>query len=634
MQSKIIRRKFLNFFKKKGHKIMPSYSLLPEDPTVLFTSAGMQQFLPYLCGEKDPIEDFGTRHLASCQKCFRTDDIEKVGNETHHTFFEMLGNWSIGEDPKTGYFKKEAIRYALEFFVDDLGLEKDRIWVTIFKGEGEIPRDEESLRLWQENGIKKEKIKEFGIKENFWGPVGRRGPCGPSSEIHYDRGEKFGCKSRDCGPNCKKCNRFFELWNLVFMEYYKNEDGTFKKLPQRNIDTGIGFERLVTVLQGKPSSYETDLFWPIYKEILNSSQVSEKKPPKRYLRILCDHIRASAFLISEGILPSNQEQGYILRRLLRRCIRYAQILRLKENWYVDTVKAIGKIYGKIYPEVKSSEEKIITVIQNEEEKFSRTLKSGLKQLHKIFNWWENHVVVSEKIPGGKIKVINPIESAKVLGKKLFFVYQSYGFPIELSFEEFDTFFGEQLSFKEISKEEFKKLSKEFEEEEFKKHQEISRKGAEKKFGGGGKLSPELHTATHLLHSALRKILGEQVKQMGSDITKERLRFDFSFPRKLTKEEINKIENLVNQKIKENLKVKEEEMPLREALLSGALAFFEEKYPPKVKVYTIFDPKKGEIFSKEICAGPHVKETGKLGKFKIQKEESVGIAKRRIKAVLL
>lgn len=626
MQSKIIRRKFLIFFKKKGHKIMPSYSLLPEDPTALFTSAGMQQFLPYLCGEKDPIEDFGTRHLASCQKCFRTDDIEKVGNETHHTFFEMFGNWSIGKDPKTGYFKKGAIRYALEFFVDDLGMEKDRIWVTIFKGEKEIPRDEESLRLWQENGIKKEKIKEFGMEENLWGPVGgKRGPCGPSSEIHYDRGEKFGCKSRDCGPNCKKCNRFFELWNLVFMEYYKNEDGAFKKLPQRNIDTGIGFERLVAVLQGKPSSYETDLFWPIYKEILNLSQVAEKAPPKRYLRILCDHIRASAFLISEGVLPSNVDRGYILRRILRRCTRYAKLLRLKDNWYIEPVKKTIKIYSDIYPELRRSEERVVTVIQNEKEKFKKTLEKGIRELQEIFNWRQKFLDILDKSEARKIRLPSFYEE---FGRKLFFIYQSYGFPPELSFDEFETFFGKPLS--NVEKKEVLKYF----DKAFKKHQILSRKGAEKKFGGGGKLSPELHTATHLLHSALRKILGEEVKQMGSDITKERLRFDFSFPRKLTKEEINKIENLVNQKIKENLKVKEEEMALREALLSGALAFFEEKYPQRVKVYTIFDSKKGEIFSKEICAGPHVKETGEIGKFKIQKEGPVGMAKRRIKAVLL
>jgi len=633
MQSFQIRKKFLDFFKTKGHKIMPSSSLLPEDSTVLFTSAGVQQFLPYLIGQKNSIEDFGTRRLASCQKCFRTDDIQKVGDDTHHTFFEMLGNWSIGEDER-GYFKEGAIKYALEFFINEFGLNKNKIWVTIFKGEKGIPEDKESFKLWQENGISKEKIRKFGMEENFWGPVGgKAGPCGPSSEIYYDRGERFGCKSKDCGPNCPNCSRLFELWNLVFMEYYKNEDGSYEKLPQKNIDTGIGFERLVTVLQKESSPYETDLFLPIYNQIKFSSKAYPENLNPKLLRILSDHIRASAFLISEGVLPSNMERGYILRRLLRRCIRYAQLLKLKEHWYVEPIKAVVEIYGKIYPELKNNEEKIITAIQNEEEKFSKTLKAGLKELYKIFSWWKDQIVVSEKNIGGKIKIINPMESAKKLGKKLFFVYQSYGFPIELSLEEFETFFGEQFFFKEISKGEFKDELQKIEEEEFRKHQEVSRRGAVRKFGGGGKLSPKLHTATHLLHGALRKILGKEVRQMGSDITEKRLRFDFSFPRKLTQEEIKQIENLVNHKIKENLKVKLEEIPLEKALSSGALAFFKERYPSKVKVYTILNPETGEVFSKEICAGPHVNQTSELGQFRIQKEESIGQGKRRIRAIL-
>lgn len=610
MQSPQVRKKFLDFFKRKGHKIMPSSSLLPKDSTVLFTSAGMQQFIPYLTGKEDPLLDFGTHHLASCQKCFRADDIDKVGDETHHTFFEMLGNWSIGEDPKTGYFKEGAIKYALEFFINELGLKKDKIWVTIFRGEDKIPRDEESFQLWRENGILKERIKEFGMKENFWGPVGGKGgPCGPSSEIYFDRGEKFGCKRKECGPNCPNCNRFFELWNLVFMEYQKNEDGTFEKLPQRNIDTGIGFERLVAVLQEKTSGYETDLFLPIYEKIKASSNLPFESLNPKVLRILSDHIRASTFLISEGVLPSNVERGYILRMLIRRCIRYAKLLRLKENWYTGAVKRMVEIYNRVYPEIRANEEKTITVIKNEEEKFRKTLEKGLKRIE---------VIVKMKAP---LKLKTSVLRPKIItGKEAFDLYQSYGFPIEMT--------------KEIAREHGLEVDEERFRGELKRHQEISRKGAVKKFGGGGEFSPKLHTATHLLHSALRKVLGKEVRQIGSDITTERLRFDFSFPRKLTETEIKKIEGLVNQKINENLNVQVEEMPLEEALRSGALAFFKEKYPPKVKVYTILNPKTGEIFSKEICAGPHVKRTRELGQFRIQKEESLGMGEKRIRAILI
>ena len=588
-----LRKQFLDFFKKRGHKIVPSSSLIPEDKTVLLTSAGMQQFIPYLSREKDVVEKFGTCHLASIQKCFRTPDIEEVGDENHHTFFEMMGNWSIGEDEEKEYFKERAIKLALDFFVGELGLKKEKFWVTIFKGENDIPRDEKALKVWQENGISKERIKEFGLEDNFWGPVGEKGPCGPCSEIHYDRGEEFGCGSKNCGPNCKNCERFVELWNLVFMEYNKQKDGSFDKLPRRNVDTGIGFERLVALLQKKNSVYETALFSPLIKKI---EQISGWKyeDKKRVFRIIADHIRGSVFLIADGVVPNNVERGYVLRRVLRRTIRYGKILKLPDNFSINLAKKVIEIYQQVYPEVKSKQEEILTVIEKEEEKFEKTLERGLKELDRL-------------IQGGK----------EISGKEAFCLYETYGFPLEMT--------------EEIAKEKGIKLEKEGFKEALEKHKKVSRAGVERKFGGVGREASyeaaKLHAATHLLHQALREILGNQVKQMGSDINSERLRFDFSHSSKMTKEEIKKVEGIVNQKIEEDLEVKKEEMPLKKALDSGALAFFKEKYPGKVTVFSIGD------FSKEICAGPHVGRTSELGKFKITKEVSSGAGVRRIRAVL-
>ncbi|MBZ9569370.1 alanine--tRNA ligase [Patescibacteria group bacterium] len=592
MISKDLRKNFLDFFEKRGHKIVASGSLLPSDPTVLFTTAGMQQFTLYLAGGRDPIERFGTRHLASCQKCFRTDDIDKVGDDIHHTFFEMLGNWSIGQDQEKGYFKKRMIKYALEFLVGVLNIDKNRIWVTIFKGEKNIPKDERSKKIWQENGVLRERIGEFGIEENFWGPVGKTGPCGPTSEVFYDRGKEFGCKNPDCGPNCHHCQRFVEIWNLVFMEYIKDEDGNCRLLSQKNIDTGIGFERLVAILQKKPSAYETDLFLPIIQEL---GKISFKKyeEEKRNFRILADHIRGTVFLIAEGIFPSNVERGYVLRRILRRAIRFGRLLNLPKNFLIPLAQKVIEIYEDTYPEVKSKETDILTILQNEEEKFEKTLEKGLKQFEKI--------------------------SAKgdISGIDAFHLFDTYGFPLELT--------------QELAKERKLEIDIEGFKEAFEEHREISRAGAEKKFGGVGKEASfeatKLHTATHLLHTALKKILGPHIRQMGSDITSKRLRFDFSHPQKMTAEEIKKIEDLVNQKIKEDLVVKKEEMRYEEAIKSGALAFFKEKYPEIVKVYSIGN------FSKEICAGPHINRTSELGKFKIVKEESSGAGIRRIKAIL-
>jgi alanyl-tRNA synthetase len=569
MESDKLRKKFLKFFEKRGHKIVPSSSLIPTDPSVLFTTAGMQQFKPYYLGEPCP---YGP-NVASCQKCFRTSDIDEVGDERHLTFFEMLGNFSFG-----GYFKEEAIQYAFEFLFKELKLPIERAKFTVFKGDEEVPEDRESPRIWQKLGVPKEKIVGMGREDNFWGPTGLEGPCGPTTEIHIDG---------------------IEVWNLVFNEYYKDREGKLTPLKQKGVDTGMGLERLAMISQNKNSVFETDLFEPIIK-ILSTSNIERQTSNVRSQRIIADHIKGSVFLISEGILPSNVERGYVLRRILRRAILHSKILNLPKNSLIEAAKKVIEIYKNVYPEVLSKQADVLTVIENEREKFEKTLEVGLKKLKLQI---ENCKLRNEKILPGKV---------------VFDLFQSYGFPFEIT--------------KEVAKEEGLEVDEKDFKERFKKHQEISRAGAEKKFGGLGKVIDynmvKLHTATHLLHAALRKILGEKVRQMGSDITPERLRFDFSFDRKLTKEEIKKVEDLVNQKIKEDLEVKREEMSLEEALKFGALAFFKEKYPERVTVYTIGN------FSKEICAGPHVKRTSELGNFKIKKEESAGKGIRRIYAILV
>jgi alanyl-tRNA synthetase len=577
-----IRKKFIEFFIKKGHIEIPGVPLTFYDPTLLFVSAGMVPFKPYILGEKTPPH----KRVVNCQKCFRTVDIEKVGqNSRSLTFFEMLGNWSFGD-----FWKKEAISFALELLVDVFGIEKEKLFITVFEGDKEISEDKETIEIWKELGIDERKIFKLSKENNFW-IAGNFGPCGPCTEIYYDLGEEVGCKRKECQPGCD-CDRFLEIWNLVFMEYYLDEKGNLTKLSQKNVDTGAGLERLTLVLKGKKSVFETDLFLPIIEE-LKKERINDEKSQK----IIADHLKGAAFLISEGVLPSNVERGYVLRRILRRAVKYLKMSGCSINSLISPLKKIGEIYENIYPEIKQKEKEIIEVVLKEAEIFEKTIEKGLR---KFYSEIENLKKSGEK---------------EISGKIAFDLYQSYGFPLELT--------------EEMAKEEGFFVDKKSFEIEFEKHKEISRIGAEKKFGGIGK-APDYqaikhHTATHLLHAALRKILGNEVKQMGSDITSERLRFDFSFPRKLTKEELKQIEDLVNQKIQEDLEVKKEEMSLKEALESGALAFFKEKYPEKVTVYTIGD------FSKEICAGPHVKRTSELGKFKILKEESAGAGIRRIKA---
>jgi len=598
MKSFELRKLFLDFFMERGHKVVPSSSLLPTDPSVLFTTAGMQQFSLYLSGKKDPVKDFNSRHIATCQKCFRTGDIEEIGDDTHHTFFEMLGNWSIGQD-ETGYFKEGAIKYALEFLVDTLKLDKNRIHVTVFQGEGNIAKDEEAINLWLKYGIPMERIKLCSKKDNFWGPVSATGPCGPCSEIHYDRGEELGCGRPDCGPNCEHCKRVVEIWNLVFMQYFKNEAGEYELLSQTNIDTGIGFERLLSLLNQTSASYETDIFAGVISKL---EELSGKKylENKKAFRIISDHIRSSVFVISDGVEPSNLGQGYILRRLLRRVVRYGKALGLSSQFYVPLVDLVIDKYKDVYPNILARKEEIIEVIKKEENKFEATLEKGLSVIEKML-----------------------LTKKELTGEEVFDLYQSYGFPLELT-QEIALEKGITINVDEFNV-------------ALEKHQSISRAGAEKKFGGVGKDAGEegakLHTATHLLHAALRKVLGDHVQQMGSDINAERLRFDFKHTQKMTPEEIKQVEDLVNLKIQENLEVKKEEMDLDKALNSGAIAFFKEKYPDKVNVWTMLNTQTGEVFSKEICAGPHVEKTSQLKSFKIIKEESSSAGVRRIKATV-
>ena len=568
MNHQEIRQKFLDFFKQRGHTIVPSSSLLPDDPSVLFTTAGMQQFKPYYTGQANAMKDFGSLNTVSIQKSMRTSDIDEVGDESHLTFFEMLGNFSFG-----GYFKEEAIKYAHEFITKELGLKID--YISVFKGEKEIPADEDSEKIWKKTAPEIE-IKKFGREDNFWGPTGNEGPCGPTSEI-YANGT--------------------EIWNLVFNEYYCHSDGKLEKLKTPGIDTGMGLERLAVAAQNKKNIFETDLLEPILK--LTPLELDEK-----IKRIIADHSRSIAFLVSDGVMPSNKERGYVLRRLMRRVITHNFTAKADLTLMHDIFAKIVEIYGPYYLELNANT--IIHEFDNEKEKFEKTLAQGLKE--------------SEKMT-----VISAAEA--------FRLYESFGLPYEI--------------IKEISGEKAKSLNRENFEQEFKKHQEKSRAGAEKKFGGHGllldtgelkagneeelKKATRLHTATHLLHAALRKILGDEVKQAGSDITAERLRFDFTFPKKLTPEEIKNIEDLVNEIIQKDLPVTKEEMPYEEALKTGALSFFKLKYPPMVNVYTVGP--KNNWFSRELCGGPHVSHTKEIGRFSIKKEEAVGAETRRIRALV-
>lgn len=567
MLSYEIRQKFLEFFKQKGHIVLPSSSLIPQDdPSVLLTTAGMQQFKSWFAGYDTPKYP----RVTTCQKCIRTSDIEEVGDDTHLTFFEMLGNFSFGD-----YFKREAIAWGLEFLTKELKIDRKRVSTTIFGGSNQIPRDNESYNILKDLGFIDFEIKKGGREDNFWGPTGAEGPCGPTVEFYVDG---------------------IEVWNLVFNEFYQTADKKLKPLKQKGVDTGMGLERMLAVLNEKKSVYETDVFQSQISKLKSQNQILNLKS----IRIICDHIKAAVFLIADGITPSNIEQGYVLRRLIRRIVRHLYLLGVKkENLLPELMQEIIEIYQDVYPELKENKNKILEELDKEQEKFSKTLGRGLREFEKIY----------------KSLIIN--HQSLINGVVVFHLYDTYGFPLELT--------------KELAQEKNIKIDENGFWQEFKRHQKISRAGMTKKFKGGlaeqNYQATKLHTATHLLHQALRQVLGNHVKQMGSNITSERLRFDFSHSQKLTPDEIKKVENLVNKQIKAGLEVKCKEMPYKEAIKTGALAFFREKYPEIVKVYSI-----GE-FSREICGGPHVKNTSELGRFKIIKEEASSAGVRRIKAIV-
>ncbi len=594
MTSEQIRQKFLEFFKRNGHATVASSSLVPSDPSVLLTTAGMQQFKKYYTGELDAQADFGSKSTASIQKCFRTGDIEEVGDNTHLTFFEMLGNFSFG-----GYFKKEAIHFAYRLLTEELGINPARMYVTVFTGNAAVPFDAESYDIWhKEIGIPAERIRRFGMEDNFWGPTGNEGPCGPTTEIYVAPTEELA-----------KQGKGVEVWNVVFNQYYSNVSkesliagkGELKPLPFPGIDTGAGFERLTTVLQGVENIYQTDLFTGIL------SAISETAPqlPEKEKKVIADHVRASVFLIADGVRPANKEAGYILRRLIRRILAYKVRYDIHGGLFEQLVPVVVKKFSGTYPEIAKPE--IMAVLMEEQEKFEKVVANGLKELKK-------HQTLS-------------VEEA-------FSINSTFGLNFELM--------------KEMAPEVLKEVSVSDFEKEFKKHQEISRAGAEKKFGGHGllldtgelkaaneeelKKVTRLHTATHLTQQALRMVLGQEVHQAGSDITAERMRFDFSFPRKLTPEEIKKVEDIVNGVVDKDLPVGFVEMAKEDAEKTGALYFFKQKYPAKVKVYYV-GHSIPESFSKEFCGGPHVDHTAIIGKFKIVKEEAVGAGVRRIRATV-
>ncbi len=563
MDRKQLIKKYIDFFKSKGHKEIKNASLIPEnDPTVLFTTAGMHPLVPFLLGEKHPLG----KRLVNVQRCVRTGDIEKVGDTHHHTFFEMLGNWSLGD-----YWKKEAIEYSAEFLTKILKIPKEKISVTCFAGDKDAPRDVESAEIWKSLGINK--IKFLGKEDNWWGPAGKTGPCGPDTEMFVNG---------------------IEIWNDVFMEYNKDEKGNYNIAKQKNVDTGMGVERTVAVLNNLEDNYLADMWKPLIEEI---EKISGKKyeENKREMRIIADHIKAAVFILADGVTPSNKEQGYVLRRLIRRAIRYLRLLGV-DIANSDPTTKIAKQVIKIYDdyEILKNPERIFSELKREEERFRKTLDKGLKKFEMM------------------------AKSKKIGGKEAFLLYQSYGFPLEM--------------IKELAKERNIEVDEKGFEEELKKHQELSRTASAGRFKSGladnSEQTTKLHTATHLLNQALRVVLNDpNIHQCGSNITPERLRFDFNFHRKLTPEEIKKVEDLVNEKIQQALPVKMEEMSLEEAKKRGAQGVFENKYGERVKVYSIGD------FSIEICAGPHVSNTKELGRFKIKKEESVAAGIRRIKAVL-
>ncbi len=589
MKSNELREKYINFFKSKGHTEIASASLIPEnDPTVLFTTAGMHPLVPYLMGEKHPA---GSR-LTDVQTCVRTGDIDEVGDDSHCTFFEMLGNWSLGD-----YFKKESISWSYEFLVDVLGIDSDRLAVSVFSGDESAERDSESAEIWKGLGIREDNIFYLDRKHNWWGPAGITGPCGPDTEIFIDTGKEK-C-SDTCSPACD-CGKYLEVWNNVFMQFFKTKEGKFEVLEKKNVDTGMGLERMICTLNGYKSVYETDLFSSAIAKLeeLAGKKCDSDDETKTAMRIVADHTRTATFMIGDinGISPSNADQGYVLRRLIRRAMRYLKVLDIDFSALITLSELYIEKYQDVYPNIRQNSKKIVDELTGEQAKFAKTIELGLKEFDKVLKFMQTNVFP---------------------GKTAFRLYDTFGFPIEMTAE--------------LAKDKGFEVDIDGYEKAFKIHQEKSKAGAEQKFKGGlqdnGEATTKLHSATHLLNYALKKVLHDDtVNQKGSNITAERLRFDFSFSRPLEKSEIEEIEMLVNQEIKSAKDVIMEEMSVDKAKEAGAVGVFDSKYADVVKVYTIGN-------SKEICGGPHAKNTADLGTFKIVKEQSSSAGVRRIRAIL-
>jgi alanyl-tRNA synthetase len=588
--AKDLKKTYISFFEKKGHREIPSASLIPEgDSSTLFISAGMHPLVPYLMGQKHPLG----KRLVDVQECVRTSDIDEVGDKTHHTWFEMLGNWSLGD-----YFKKESLEWSLEFLVKVLKLDKDRISVTCFAGDETAPKDTQSAEIWQDLGIPTSRIFFLGKKENWWGPVSETGPCGPDSEIFYDTGKKACGKT--CNPSCS-CGKYTEIWNNVFMEYEKKSDGTFVALKQKNVDTGMGVERTLAMILGNSDHYLSSTWRPIINKIEELSGICYQAESKKPMRIIADHTMAALFIAADGVVPGNKEAGYILRRLIRRSIRQAKLIGIEGPFIVEVAKKIIENKGSFagnYPELDRTKE-IVDVFSEEEVKFFRSLGKGLAKLTEIFS------------------ELKEAKKTSLSGKSAFYIFETFGFPFELIKEE-------------AEKEGLNVSLKEFEEKQ-KEHQDMSRKASAGRFKGGmsGRSPKEIayHTATHLLHRCLINVLGDHIAQAGSAITPEKMRFDFTYSKPLTDNELDRVEKMVNKEIKNDLPVRMEVMSFADSQKIGAKAFFSDRYPEKVNVYFIGN------FSSEVCGGPHVKSTGQLGKFKIIKQESSGSGKRRIYAKL-
>jgi len=588
MTAQELRTMYVNFFKERGHKEIASASLLPEnDPTVLFTTAGMHPLVPYLLGEKHP----AGKRLTDVQKCVRTEDIDEVGDDTHCTFFEMLGNWSLGD-----YFKKESISMSFEFLTKYLNIPVERLAVTVFEGDELVPADEEAVEIWKSLGISDEQIYRYGREDNWWGPAGQTGPCGPDTEIFYDMGKpKCG---PNCGPSCH-CGKYVEIWNNVFMQFNKQADGSFTELAQKNVDTGMGLERVLTIFNGKTNVYDTELFIPVMTKLEEILNREGKRLSTREKRIICEHMRTTTFILGDPmkISPSNTEQGYILRRLIRRIIRLFKKADINSNYLCELAEILIDQYSPVYSELGENRDFILEQLQKEYTLFSKTLDDGLKKAGRY---------------------LDNMKSGETLSGELAFkLYDTYGFPIEFTAE--------------LAVERGCKVDMDGFQQKFEEHQEKSRQGAAGKFAGGladnNEQTARLHTTTHLLNGALRKVLGDEVSQRGSNITSERLRFDFSFGRKVTKEELEQVEQIVNEAIQKNIDVILEDMSPEQAYKEGAIGVFSGKYGEIVKVYTI------PGYSKEICGGPHAKNTGELVSFKIKKEEASSAGVRRIKAVI-